>query len=872
MSYGLRRTRRCNRLHALAEFDGNKHTCVARLAEHNARRRKVRLPQPCGEEAHQSARPEPSQVAVKRSRRLRLRATAAEAQRTEQDDESEHGPSNCSVSAGTPPLSSSPLSSSSPVDASPLTRALLDGLFDIGDWLADERMASSAVGCNASTQPLAAAVVPFLDPALWAPGTADARALPWAAAAPSSAVTAALHSVTVHVKLASHVHDTAPAPAPASTEYSHAEQLRMFLPELQLPAALAHLFHVTIAAEPHVAAWIPQQHSGALTAAVRPGCTLITLHALLPSTSALPSATQLLQRVLETPGDSGAFLRAQTEISVRAVGGGIEATYRRDDASPGTGRAHTGVCAVAESPRLPPLTPLAVLSTAASTLTLEAEPPTGTVIHCRMASGRVLPLTSVAGERAHVVLPRCNEAGVALFEAQPPSVPLHHLGAPRPVLLTADAAIAAEVASTGDALRLFYGSSEALRTQVELVVTTLGAALSPNATPCVQASAATASLLMGWRASLSRLLQSPAFADDTAAAHARLLTLLCYASTSPHSGMMRVLVEASPLLSRGGTLAAALMTEASQNGNVRSAIAAASALDALGARCSAEELAEPDAAAAVALLRTIASAIDAPEAAVPFVRAYGSDGGATDAVGVAASDHEQRVSLAVHGLRSSALYVFMLYFFCFYTRFGMEPVSPDEVLAMMPCPSWGIWLRMPTAMCCSGLDGPVLGLRELTLLLTVWVAFMPGAHERRLRATYALHVHTLLTSYSIIIEPAMCALSTHSLYGAGIRQPWQGGVKQILHTFLAHVSSAQQLPGQAHIVLFAFRGVLPLLVRAAQLRGPHATAAVRLLGTLRALPAHAGWDWLHLFVCFACVLHFCVERSRRRRIEVQKDA
>jgi hypothetical protein len=133
-------------------------------------------------------------------------------------------------------------------------------------------------------------------------------------------------------------------------------------------------------------------------------------------------------------------------------------------------------------------------------------------------------------------------------------------------------------------------------------------------------------------------------------------------------------------------------------------------------------------------------------------------------------------------------------------------------------------------------------------------------------------MHTLLVSYSTIVEPAICALTTHALYGSGIRQPWQGGVKQIMHTFLTHVSSAQQLPRRAHIVLFVFRGVLPLLVRAAQMRGPHATAAVRLLGALRPLPVHVGWDWLHLLVCFACVLHFCIERSRRRHIEVHKDA
>ena len=807
---------------------------------------------------------EPSQA--ERPRRVRRRTAAAAAWCSENGDEScERGPGDGGVSAGSPPVDRS--TSPPPGAASPLTRALLDGLFDLGDWLADERLASSAVEGEATHH---AAAAPWQDPQAPVSGGDDATSLPWAAAAASTAITTALRSVTVHVKLASHVHH-ATAAAPASTEYSHAEHLRMLLPQLQLPAALAHLFHFTVAAEPHAASWFAPQHSGALSAAVRPGCTLITLDALLPSTCAPLSATELLERVLATPGDSGAFLRSQDELVVHAVGEGVEATYRRGIGSPDTGGTRVEVRAVASTPRSPPLAPLAVVCTAASTLALEAVPPAGAVIHCRMASGRVLPLASVAGVhgRACVVLPRCNEAGVALFEAQPPGVPLHHLGAPRPVLLTPDAAVAAEVAATGDALRTLYGGSEALRTQVELAVTTLGMALSPNATPAVQAAAATASLLMGWRASLACLLQSPAFADDSAAAHARLLTLLCYASASPQSsGMMSVLVGSSPVLSRGGALAAALMAEALQNGNTRSALAAASALDALSARYSADELAEPEAAAAAALLRAVASTIDAEEAAVPHFRAYADGGVAND--GAASGPGRRRLEL--QGLRCSTLYAFMLYLFCFCTRFEMEPVSTAEVLAALPCPSWDIWLRMPTAMCCRGIDGPVLGMRELTLVLSAWVAFMPGARARRLRAAYALHVHTLLTSYVIIVEPAMCALTTQALYGSGIRQPWQGGVKQILHTFLMHVSSAQQLPWRAHILCFVFRGVLPLLVRAAQMRGPHTTAAVRLLGALRSLPAHVAWDWLHLLVCFACVLHFCVERSRRRHNEVHKNA
>ena len=779
-----------------------------------------------------------------RSRRVRRRVTAAASQRSEHEAESSQ-------------LASLP---SSPQDdaasSSSLTRALLDGLFDLGDWLTDERLVSSAVDDTAA----------WAEPQLLASSGGDERSLPSAAAAAAAAISTALRSSTVHVKLASHEH---PAMAWTAAECAHAEQLRVLLPQLQLPAALAHLFHITVAAIPRAEAWFAPQQSGALAATVRPGCTLITLHALLPAACEPLSAAELLDRVLATPGDGGAFLRAQDEVVVRAAGAGTEASYRRGAGLPGA--AAKAVRAVDEAPRLPPLAPLAVLCTAASTLALEAAPSAGTVFHCRLATGRVLLLTFVAGDggRAHVVLPRCNEAGVALLEAQPPGAPLHHLGAPRPVLLTSDAAIAAEVAATGDALRVLHGTSDAMRTQVELAVTTLGAALSPSATAAVQAAAATASLIMGWRASLTCLLQSPAFTDDSAAAHARLLSLLCYASASTQSNMMSVLMNASPMLGRGGALAAALMREALENGNTHSALAAAAALDTLNSRYSAEQLAEPAAAAAASLLRAIASAVDAEEAAVPYVSAFAKGCVATNDAASADFEHAR---LAIHGLRSSALYVGMLYFFCFYTRFRTEPVSTGEVLAALPCPSWSIWLRMPTAMCCSGLDGPVLGLRELIFVLFGSVAFMPGPKAQRLRTLYALHVHTLLVFYNIVVDPAMCALFTHTLYGSGIRQPWQGGVKQILHTFLAHVSSAQQLPWRVHIVLFVFRGLLPLLVRAAQLQGAQASGTVRLVGMLRALPAQVGWDWLHLAVCFACVLHFYVVRSRRHLVPVKKGA
>ena len=122
----------------------------------------------------------------------------------------------------------------------------------------------------------------------------------WAVTAPSAVISAALRSCTVQVKLTSNVHAAAPT-APASTECWSVEQLH-------LPAALVHLFQVTLSSEHRPMASFPPHPLGALAATARLACTRIKLDMLPPPACEPPSVMGQLERALATPCDSGAFL------------------------------------------------------------------------------------------------------------------------------------------------------------------------------------------------------------------------------------------------------------------------------------------------------------------------------------------------------------------------------------------------------------------------------------------------------------------------------------------------------------------------------------------------------------------------------------
>ena len=763
------------------------------------------------------------------------------------------------------------------------------GLFDLGDWLSLEPCGGpgSAQGSGSGSSAAATAAFAAAWPEAGAPNcelsspldaAADAGegdSVLFAACAAAAAAAAAAHFSrrTVHVKLPQHAHVA--APGAAAGPYRHQEALATALPELPLPGALSHLFGDV--------ADVAEAPLGALAASVRPGCTLVTMEALVPppprgKPPPPPCAAELLRRALASPGAAGDFLRAQDEVVVADCAGG-EATWSRRDGI-------TTQRDVALAPRAPPVHPLAVLCTRDAELSVafEAEEQGAAQLSCRLSSGRVLPLlplpaasSSDGARTAHLALPRCDEDGVALIEAVAADTPLHRAGAPRPVLLTSDAAIAAEVAAGGDALCALdaAGGGDVARAHVEQAVLALGAALAPGASPAAVAAGAATALWMGWAAALAALLRTPAFVDGEC--DARLLSLLCHASAAPRPAMMRLLLTASPTLRRGGALAAALTAEAQAMGHCYAPFAAAAALDALAARQGAAADAAPQAReVAGKLLRAAAAELDAAQAnadAESDAEADGDTGagenaepGGVNVVAIEQAEHASSLDADVHAFRSTALVILLQYATCAVMRRRVPPLPAQEVLAALPCPGWGVWLRMPTALCCNGASGPVVAAREAAFAAAMLLAFAPGTFAR-VRAAHVAAMHVAALTYFILIEPALCALATHALFGVAIRQPWQGGVKQAALTLGTHLSTEQRLPRAAHVVMLLLRGALPLAVRAAQAQGPLASPPTRLLAQLRLLPAHVGWDVLHVALALACVAH--TEAARRRRCRAQ---
>ena len=571
----------------MTDFAGAKHTCTAKLEDHNLRRRVGRLDQ-WEEPAEQRRKTVASAVHLRREPEASPDADAGRAAA---------GPSGSDSADG----------------LSPLAHALQAGLFDLGDGLAAE------APCNDGLHdPVGAALAAF-DSTLSAAGQAGAvdasmayRFFSAGVAAGFAAVSYDVSSRSVHVKLVQRTR--------AGDELPHAAHVEQ-LSAAQLPLALAH-----VAADMPLSSAAAAPAFDALSATVRPGCTLVTLNVLLRATrgAAPPHAAELLRRTLATPGAAGELLRSQSEVLAADSLGG-EATFRR------AAGASAAQSRVPLAPRASPLSPLAALCTRGAEFALESAGAPGTVHHCRLSSGargRVLPVAAVpqarAGGAPRLAVQRCDEEGVALFEAVPPGWPLHRAGAPRPVLLTSDAAIAAEVAASGAALGSGV-AAEAARTKVELLLSVLGAALQPAAAPRVVCAAAAAAVWLGWGATLLRLLKAPALADDTAAAHQRLVTLLCHASAAARPDMLRVMLTA-PLVACGGELAAALVAAERSAGLVSMQFAVAAAQSALLAREGEAAEATPQAiAAAAALLRAAALGM---EAATPTVVDGGGGGGA----------------------------------------------------------------------------------------------------------------------------------------------------------------------------------------------------------------------------------------------------
>jgi hypothetical protein len=325
-----------------------------------------------------------------------------------------------------------------------------------------------------------------------------------------------------------------------------------------------------------------------------------------------------VQRLLAAPGALGAFFRAQAEFIVHMDG--AESSFTA------VAGASAAAAPAPRAPRAPPLAPLAVVCTSASQVAYQAGGghdalPPSDAVHCCRLHGHVLPVRTQPD--GVVELPASDAEGVALLEALPQGVPLHRAAEPRPVLLTRDAGIAAEVAAMGGALP---PGDAAARAHAERVVRVLGCALRPGAEAAVVQAAAAAAIWCGWPATLTRLLAAlppPHQSADASAPH--FVALLRHAAAAERLDMMRVLVLQLQPLALGAVLAAALLADAEEAGHLRAELAVLEALDALreqhGTPAAVGAAPPHVAAAAGALLRTIAAALDAQPLAESDARA-----------------------------------------------------------------------------------------------------------------------------------------------------------------------------------------------------------------------------------------------------------
>ena len=254
-----------------------------------------------------------------------------------------------------------------------------------------------------------------------------------------------------------------------------------------------------------------------LEATPRPGCTLLYLDALVLPAPGLPEPDAVqLARALHA-SSLRAWLRGQ---NLGVCCGGVAQTYSTHNAPP-------------PLPKLPRFRPAAHLSTAMAELRAQrpvAPLPGGVAVHGRLHGQNLPALRLVTGSDGVLclTLPACFAEGAARIWLTSPGTAAST--ASRAVLLTTDAAIAAEVSASLD--------SEDDDAVAEQFVCALGTALRPGCAPRVLAAAAETSLRRGLVATSTRLLTAlqaalVSDADADSAAAARTLVHAAVLSRSP---------------------------------------------------------------------------------------------------------------------------------------------------------------------------------------------------------------------------------------------------------------------------------------------------------------------------------------------------
>ena len=419
----------------------------------------------------------------------------------------------------------------------------------------------------------------------------------------------------------------------ATTLHAHCVQLK--LPSAQpqaeaeaLPVALTHSLARLL-----TSLGVPP---AALTTCVRPGCILLTLDALLPPGAEPVDAQTLLAALIDDAGEAGAFIRAQPSVTVRV--GELEAT-----ASP-PGGALPAMKNVPAAARPPPLLPMAVHASDGGACVLSAAG--GARLSASLAArcgAAVLPVELRPDGSLAVVVG--GKEGTLLLEAVPDGVPLHRAGAPRPVLLTSDAAIAAEVAAA------LPGALSAAA--AENAVLLLGAALGDEMPSLrVAAAASTLAAVLGLPATLLRVTSAlrARCATDRISFEAHFLRLLLACARARQHAARVALLAAHAECAAGAALAAALLRGAGRDSHLLPC-ALAEAKEALAQRRlpRLQGRAAPDAAAlraAAAVLAAVAASAEAALDSDDEAESYDADA-AMDALGIPAAAMVSRAAATV---------------------------------------------------------------------------------------------------------------------------------------------------------------------------------------------------------------------------------
>ena len=218
----------------------------------------------------------------------------------------------------------------------------------------------------------------------------------------------------------------------------------------------------------------------------------------------------------------------------------------------------------------------------------------------------------------------------------------------------------------------------------------------------------------------------------------------------------------------------------------------------------------------------------------------------------------------VISLMFSAILMALQYIICVVSRLELKLLPDETIRSYLPAAPWYVWLRMPTSMCGTGHRGGVFIVRCVVTLYALAVALVAAAQGRsdanrarlfpcRVKPSHLASTQLILLAFVWVLDPIICSVRTNLRYaGAGhLRQPWQGGLRQLIPVLTLHAASATRLPPAPYSALLLARGILPLLVRAAE-TGP---AVLAPLVSMRLLSDRFAWDVAHLAVTAMCVAH-----------------